>query len=378
MTAVLVVAVAHPLLVEVDLTLSGVDGVGREHASFHARHEAGQFESGSRFHCRADGVVEVFPIFDGVVAYLVPGQVGNGANEPCGHLRNDDGPPSGVVASKLLFKGVGGHVLEVEVEGGDDVHAFHWVDEVVVCDGHPLVAGDFSGKLLALDTGQFLVPGALNAHALVLAVDANGACCELAKRPPPVLSAFEDKPALVPSQLDKGEVTQFLVVGEWNVASDQCASVPTGFGVVEFALDVRGTLAHGGRKRDAQRVDLRVVHVPTHAFALGVPAQVVHRYAGGEQAAVAGDNLSPCGFDGAHARGEFLSAARPGVVLHGLDHEDAPKDHQSNDRQPDKYEPNASCVGRSAHSSAGNRMGGAVGCSRPSSAVDLASRLCWS
>ena len=321
-------------------------------------------------------MVEVFPVFNGATLDFVTGQVGDGADVPGGDFGHNHRAPCGFVSTQLLFEGVGGHVLQVQIQRGYNIQTFHRVHEVVVRHGHPLVAGHTARQLLSFHTRELVVPGALNPDALVLAVDAYGAGGELAKGTATVFTTLKHQAALVASELDEGQIAKLLVGGEGNVSANQRAAVSAVAGVVEFGLEARRALANGGAEGDAQRVDLGIVHVPTHAFALGVPTQVIDGDACGEKAAVAGHDLAAGGFDGAHARGEFFPPAGPRFVLHGLDHEDAPKHHQANDGQAHKHEPNASCVGGSVHSSADKRMGGSVGCSRPSSAVERARRLC--
>ena len=74
----------------------------------------------------------------------------------------------------------------------------------------------------------------LNPYTLVFAIDSNGTRCELAKRSPPVLSAFEDKPAFVSPKLDKRKIAQFLIVCERDVPANDGAPMPLGNGVVKF------------------------------------------------------------------------------------------------------------------------------------------------
>ena len=210
----------------------------------------------------------------------------------------------------------------------------------------------------------------------MFAVNADGAGSELAKGTPPVLTAFKDKPAFVPAQFHKGEFPQFLIIRKRNVAPDQRPPMSTRPRIVKLAFDGAGCLVQGGRKRRTQGVDLFGVHRPIHAVAFGVPAQVIDRHARGQKTSVPRHDLSSGRVNGSHTGRKFLSPTGPLVVLHDLDHEDAPKHKHAHRGQHHEDQPDASCICGGVHSSADKRMGGDVGCSRPSSAVDRASRLC--
>ena len=136
-----------------------------------------------------------------------------------------------------MLEGVGGHVLQVQVEGGHHVQTFHGVHEVVVRHGHPLVAGHAARQLLPFDAREFVVPGSLNPDALVFAVDAHGARGELAKGTAAVFTTLKHQTALVASELDEGQFAELLVGSERNVSSNQGAAMSTVAGVVEFGLE---------------------------------------------------------------------------------------------------------------------------------------------
>ena len=144
MSSVLVVAVAHPLSVEVDLAVSSVHGVVGCHPFFHACHQRGELECRTGLHSRADGVVEVLPIFNSVLAHFVTGEVGDGFDETGGDFRNDDRPPCGVVPSQLLLQGVRRDVLKMQIEAGHHVESFDRSHQELIGDRHPLVAGNFA------------------------------------------------------------------------------------------------------------------------------------------------------------------------------------------------------------------------------------------
>ena len=220
---------------------------------------------------------------------------------------------------------MGGHVLKVKVQGGDHVHAFNRVDQVVVRDGHPLVAGHLSGQLLALLAGEFVVPGAFNAHAFACPVDADCPRGQDAEGSAPALATFEDQAAFVASHLHEGQGFEGFVIRERNVPADEGAAVALASGVVELVQNGAGRLSRGLGKHRAEGVDALVVHVPAHAFASGVPAQVVHRHACGQEASVVGQNLAPCRLNGPHCVRKFLRPCSPTVVFPVLDDQDAPE-----------------------------------------------------
>ena len=99
MATVLVVAVAHSIVVEVGLSVSRVDRIRDGHAGFHACHQAGELEGGSRFHRRSDGVVEVFPVLDGAAFDFVARQVGDGADVPGGDFGHNHRAPGCFVST---------------------------------------------------------------------------------------------------------------------------------------------------------------------------------------------------------------------------------------------------------------------------------------
>ena len=210
----------------------------------------------------------------------------------------------------------------------------------------------------------------------MFSVDAHRAGGKLSKRSSPVFLSFENEAAFVPAQFDEGKVSQRLESGEWNVPRNQRPSVPTLNGVVKFGLECGGLFAQSLSQFQTKRIDVSIVHVPSHAFAFGVPSQVVNGHTGGEQAPVLRKDLAACRGNGAHACGEFFSAVGPLLVLHGLDHQNSSKDPDPDQGQSHEDQPNASGIWHGAHSSVEIRMGGADGCSKPISAVDRAKRLC--
>ena len=157
---------------------------------------------------------------------FVAGEVGKGLDVSGMDFAHNHRAPRGVVRAELPLERGGRHVLQVQVQRGHHVQALDRIHEVVVRDGHPLVAGHFARELLAFDAGEFFVPGALDANALLLTVDAHRSCGELAEGATAVFTTLKHQAALVTAQLHEGEFAQFLVGGERDVSGDEGLRCP--------------------------------------------------------------------------------------------------------------------------------------------------------
>ena len=269
------VGIRHAPAVERNDAIARVDFIVGFHATaFHGGNQGRQFERGSGFYGRADGVVEGLLVHRwGVVrAFLGPGQVGHGADFTCRHLHQNDGAPRGVVFLKLPTEGIARDVLQMHVDAADDVVPGHGLDDVVIRDRHPLPAGDAALQLATGHTGELIVPAGLQADPVFIAVDADGSAGQVAKRLAALLNAREGEAALEPATSDERQLDQLLLLDVRNATGDEgipaahVASVAQNFPVFSGAF-----VAQHFAQPSAQVIELAIEGVPIDGFAFAVP-----------------------------------------------------------------------------------------------------------
>ena len=374
------VRVGHRVAVEGHAPASRRHAVGGfDTAVLHGGHQRGKLHRRSGLHRGAEGVVVDLGVFgDAVVCrFRCAAEVRDGLDTAGLDFHQHDRPPRRPVELHLLLERPRGHVLQVEVDGGDEVHAGARLHDVVVGDRHPRPARDPALQLPPFDAGELLVPRFLDAHAVRVAVDAHRPPGKLAERLAAHVAAVEGEAGLVAAELDEGQAGDLFLVRIAHISGNEHVAASFPLAVEQQLAELLGcTFAQHRAQAEAQAVQTRLKLAPFQRFTPAVPPDFVHGNGRGEDVAVRGEDLAAGRGDVADAGDVVLACGHPAVVLGVLDPQDATEHAEPEEDKHPKHEPHAGRKFATAVHRCSSKMGGVVGMANPLAATRSSRVLC--
>ncbi len=227
-----------------------------------ASHQCGELHGRAGFKTAANGVVKLF----GVEVIFLFREIDHGAHKASFHFHQHDTSPRGLVFFQVLLQRFVGQVLQVNVEGGNEVAARLGCADVTAFYRPPDASGDFFLQLKSVFPAELFVIGAFNTGEFFSIGYAYGAARELAHRAVAFVELFDDESTLVPALPYKRKLLELFNLDGIEAVGNE--GIPVFFEAGPLKLCYK-KFAGGSRNQPRQTMGQRVDVAPVQLEVVG-------------------------------------------------------------------------------------------------------------